>query len=38
MIGVVDYPKQKNAKTSYNNPNALAYYGLNGCKYPINQS
>lgn len=38
MIGVIDYPKQKNARSSYNNPNSLCYYGVNGCKYPLGQT
>ena len=30
MIGVVDYAKQKDQKSSYNSGNAMCYYGFNG--------
>lgn len=38
MIGIIDYSKQKNARTSYSTPNALSYYGINGYKYPLGQT
>ncbi len=34
MIGVVDEPKQRNQRQSYNSNNAVCYYGRNGNKYP----
>ncbi len=33
MIGIVDEPKQRNQRTSWNSNNAVCYYG-NGNKYP----
>ncbi len=34
MIGVVDEPKQRNQRDSYDSNNAVCYYGYNGKKYP----
>ena len=34
MIGVVDEPKQRNQRKSYNSNNAVCYYGHIGYKYP----
>jgi hypothetical protein len=34
MIGVVDEPKQRNQRNSYNSNNAVCYYGIYGRKYP----
>ncbi len=34
MIGVVDEPKQRNQRYSWNCANAVCYYGYNGRKYP----
>ncbi len=34
MIGVVDEPKQRNQRYSYNSDNAVCYVGYNGRKYP----
>ncbi len=34
MIGVVDQPKQRNQRYSYNSKNAVCYDGLNGNKWP----
>ena len=34
MIGVADITKQRNAVTSYNSSNAVAYYCTNGYRYP----
>ena len=35
MIGVIDFEKQKNAKSSYDaNGNAIYYYAYNGYIYP----
>ena len=33
MIGIVDYSKQKNQRSSYSSGNAACYYGHNGHKY-----
>ncbi len=33
-IGVVDEPKQRNQRYSYDSNNAVCYYGYNGNKYP----
>ncbi len=34
MIGVVDEPKQRNQRYSYNSNNAACYYGRYGSKFP----
>ena len=34
MIGVVDEPKQRNQRYSYDSNNAVCYYGCTGRKYP----
>ncbi len=34
MIGIVDEPKQRNQRYSFNSNNAVCYYGDNGYKYP----
>jgi hypothetical protein len=34
MIGVVDEPKQRNQRYSYNSSNAVCYYRGNGYKCP----
>ncbi len=34
LIGVVDYAKQKDQRSSYSSGNAMCYYGYNGYKYP----
>jgi hypothetical protein len=34
MIGVVDEPKQRNQRCSFNSNNAACYFGYNGNKYP----
>lgn len=33
MIGVVDFNKQKDQRSSYGSGNAVCYYGCNGYKY-----
>jgi hypothetical protein len=35
MIGVVNEPKQRNQRSSYNSSNAFCYYGYTGNKYPL---
>ncbi len=35
MIGVVDEPKQRNQRYSFNSNNAVCYYGSYGFKYPF---
>ena len=34
MIGVVDEPKQRNQRTSWNSNNAVGYHGESGNKFP----
>lgn len=34
MIGVVDYEKQSEARSSFSSGNAMCYYGFKGCKWP----
>ena len=34
MIGIVDYAKQKDLRSSYNSGNAMCYYGHSYRKYP----
>jgi hypothetical protein len=34
MIGVVDEPKQRNQRYSYDSNNAVYYYGYDGYKWP----
>jgi hypothetical protein len=34
LIGVVDEPKQKNKRYSWDSNNAVCYYGDGGYKYP----
>ncbi len=33
-IGIVDEPKQKNQRSSFNSNNAVCYVGYTGNKYP----
>ena len=33
MIGIVDYSKQKDQRSSFSSGNAICYYGANGYKY-----
>ncbi len=34
IIGVVDEPKQRNQRYSWDSNNAVCYYGYSGYKYP----
>ncbi len=34
MVGVVDEPKQRNQRCSFNSSNAVCYFGYSGYKYP----
>ncbi len=34
MIGIVDEPKQRNQRSSFNSNNAVCYVGYTGNKYP----
>ena len=34
MVGVVDEPKQKNQRYSYDSKNAVCYFGHSGYKHP----
>ena len=35
MFGIMDYQKQKDARTSYSSANAIVYFHLNGKGYKI---